>query len=230
LLKHGLKDRYYEAIAETGDRLVGRARWRSVTVWMSITIRFVNRQKAGPHHRNVGPWRCVQGPLVPRFLCDEMLNGLGRWLRAAGYDTVIAVGGLSDRAIAARCAEEHRVLLTKDRRLATTIRGDAPVVLLPGGGIDEAARGLRGALGINWQHAPFTRCIVDNRLLEAAPPHSATQVPERSRAAGGPLRVCPECGRLYWPGGHARRMQQRLAAWQSEPGASNLTELAGCDR
>jgi uncharacterized protein with PIN domain len=49
---------------------------------------------------------------VPRFLYDEMLKGLGRWLRAAGYDTVIAAGGLPDRVIAARCAEEDRVLLT----------------------------------------------------------------------------------------------------------------------
>jgi hypothetical protein len=31
---------------------------------------------------------------VPRFLCDEMLHGLGRWLRAAGYETVIAKGGM----------------------------------------------------------------------------------------------------------------------------------------
>jgi H+/gluconate symporter-like permease len=29
-----------------------------------------------------------------RFLCDEMLKGLGRWLRAAGYVTAIATGGL----------------------------------------------------------------------------------------------------------------------------------------
>ena len=151
---------------------------------------------------------------MPRFLCDEMLHGLGRWLRAAGYDTVIAAGGLSDRAISARCVDEHRILLTKDRHLAATVTGDAPVALLPGGGIDEAARALRNALGVDWQHAPFTRCIVDNRPLEAAPPSSVSQVPERSRAAGGPLRMCPECGRLYWPGSHVRRMQQRLAAWQ----------------
>jgi uncharacterized protein with PIN domain len=153
---------------------------------------------------------------MPRFLCDEMLHGLGRWLRAAGYDTVIASGGLSDRSVAARCADEHRILLTKDRHLAATVTGAAPVVLLSGGGIDEAARALRSALDIDWQYAPFTRCIVDNKPLEAAPPHSATQVPERSRAAGGPLRACPECGRLYWPGSHVRRMQQRLAAWQEE--------------
>jgi hypothetical protein len=89
-------------------------------------------------------------------------------------------------------------------------------VLVPGDGIDETARALRIALDIDWQHAPFTRCIVDNRPLEAAPPDLLTRVPERSRAAGGPLQVCPECGRLYWPGGHVRRMQQRLTAWQQE--------------
>ena len=130
---------------------------------------------------------------VRRFLCDEMLRDLGRWLRAAGYDTVIAAGGLPDRALAARCAEEDRVLLTKHRHLATAVAGTAPVVLVPGDAIDETARALRIALDIDWQHAPFTRCIVDNRPLKEAPPYLATRVPERSRAVGGPLRVCPEC-------------------------------------
>ena len=153
---------------------------------------------------------------VTRFLCDEMLHGLGRWLRAAGYNTVIAAGGIRDRELTARCANEDRVLLTRDRHLATVVAGTAPVVLLPGGGIDEAARALRIALDIDWQYAPFTRCIVDNRLLEMAPPDLALRVPERSRVAGGPLRVCRECGRLYWPGSHVRRMQRRLAAWQEE--------------
>jgi uncharacterized protein with PIN domain len=153
-----------------------------------------------------------------RFLCDEMLRGLGRWLRAAGYDTVIATGGLPDRALARLCAGEHRVLLTKDRRLAATVEGTAPVVLVPGDGVDEAARGLSFALGIDWLRAPFSRCIVDNRPLTAAPQSAATRVPEKSRAAGGPLRVCPACGRLYWPGSHVRRMQRRLAGWQREAG------------
>jgi uncharacterized protein with PIN domain len=145
-----------------------------------------------------------------------MLRGLGRWLRAAGYDTVIAEGGLRDHALAAHCGEKDRILLTKDRHFAATVAGTASVVLVPGDGIDKAARALRFVLDLDWQHAPFTRCIVDNRPLEAAAPYLATRVPERSRVAGGPLRVCPECGRLYWPGGHVRRMQQRLAAWQQE--------------
>ena len=99
---------------------------------------------------------------MPRFLCDGTLKGLGRWLRATGYDTVIATDGLPDRVIAARCAEEDRVLLTRDRQLAATVSGIAPVVLLPGNGIDETARALRIALDIDWQYTPFTRCLVDN--------------------------------------------------------------------
>jgi len=75
-------------------------------------------------------------------LCDEMLRGLGRWLRAAGYDTVMG-RRWAYRALAVRCAEEDRVLLTKDRQLAATVSGIAPVVLLPGNGIDEAARPLK---------------------------------------------------------------------------------------
>lgn len=151
-----------------------------------------------------------------RFLCDEMLRGLGRWLRAAGYDTIIAEGGLPDRILALRCAKEERILLTKDRQLANIAKATASVLLVPGEGIDATARALRAALGIDWQHAPFTRCLVDNQLLAAAPRKAAALVPEQSRAAGGPLRQCPECGRLYWPGGHVRRMQQRLVAWQQE--------------
>jgi hypothetical protein len=69
-------------------------------------------------------------------------------------------------------------------------------------------------LASDGQYAPLTRCLVDNWQLEAATPRLARLVPENSRAAGGPLRICLECKRLYWPGGHVRRMQQRLAVWQ----------------
>ncbi|MBO0735447.1 MAG: DUF5615 family PIN-like protein [Alphaproteobacteria bacterium] len=151
-----------------------------------------------------------------RFLCDEMLRRLGRWLRAAGYDTVIAEGGICDRALVARSIAEGRVLLTKDRHLAAEAGCSMRVVLVPGDGIDEIARALRSLLDIDWQYAPFTRCLVDNALLRPAPTDFGGRVPPASRAIGDPLRVCPDCGRLYWPGGHVRRMQMRLIAWQHE--------------
>jgi uncharacterized protein with PIN domain len=140
-----------------------------------------------------------------RLFCDEMLARLGRWLRAAGYDTAIAEGGVPDRTLIARCAAEGRILLTRDRHLAAVADGRIRVVRLTETAVAAQARASRAALGIDWQKAPFTRCLVDNAPLDPAPPEMAMQVPPSSRAAGGPLRLCPECGRLYWPGGHVRR-------------------------
>jgi uncharacterized protein len=135
---------------------------------------------------------------VPRFLCDEMLRGLFRWLRAAGYDTIIDHCRRRASRPGTRRALRRRgsgLLLTKDRRLATTVTGTTPVVLLPGDGIDETARAWRIALDIDWQHAPFTRCIVDNRPLAAAPPYLATRVPVkvtgRRRSIAGVPRMLP---------------------------------------
>ena len=150
-----------------------------------------------------------------RFLCDAMLGGLARWLRAAGYDSLLAEGGWHDRELVERCLGEDRILLTKDRQLALTAREAVRVLLLAERSLDANARHLREALGVDWQHTPFTRCLVDNALLRSAEPRHAELVPPSSRGAGGPLRLCPACGRVYWPGGHVRRMQQRLAQWQS---------------
>ena len=150
-----------------------------------------------------------------RLFCDEMLARLGRWLRAAGYDTALAEGGTPDIALIARCVTEQRVLLTRDRHLAAVADGRVAVVHLAESDVAGQARALRAALAIDWQYAPFTRCLIDNTPLDPAPPKMATQVPQSSRAAGGSLRLCRACGRLYWPGGHVRRMLARLAEWSA---------------
>ena len=51
-----------------------------------------------------------------RFLCDAMLGGLAKWLRAAGYDAYYAREGtdVSDRTLTAKALAERRVLLTSD--------------------------------------------------------------------------------------------------------------------
>ena len=148
-----------------------------------------------------------------RLLCDEMLLRLGRWLRAAGYDTAIAEGGLSDAELIARCAAEGRVLITRDRHLARHADGVVDVVRVDNDRAEAQAWRLRDALGIDWTRAPFTRCLLDNAPLDPAPAEAAHRVPPGSRAAGWPLQQCPECGRLYWPGSHVRRMRARLDDW-----------------
>ena len=142
-----------------------------------------------------------------------MLAGLTRWLRAAGHDAVLGTPGARDRDLLARAAAEGRTFLTRDRSV-TQIKTPAEVWILPAGGLEAEAAALR-ARGLDWRCAPFTRCPVDNARLEDASPEERLRIPELSRSLPGPHRICPTCRRLYWPGGHVRRMQEQLDRWAS---------------
>ena len=146
-----------------------------------------------------------------KFLCDEMLAGLARWLRAAGYDPDKAARGEHDRALLDRAAAEGRIFLTRDRSIPQ-IKTAAPVWVLPTAGPEEDARAL-AARGVDWIAAPFSRCLVDNAPLETATPQDMLRMPEESRLMAGPHRVCPACRRVFWPGSHVRRMRAQLERW-----------------
>lgn len=146
-----------------------------------------------------------------RFLCDAMLARLARLLRAAGYDVQLAGEREPDPAVLARARAEARVLVTRDRRLAAV--GAPGAVLLPQASLTAQARALTRVLPIDWTLAPFSRCVVDNALLRAATAEEIACMPEGvRRQRAGPLRACPACGRLYWPGSHVERITARLAA------------------
>lgn len=142
-----------------------------------------------------------------------MLQKLGRWLRAAGYDTAIATNGADDLLLLAQAAAEDRILLTRDRRLLAAAPADLRACGVRAERTDAAAVELRDQLGVDWLMAPFTRCLVDNMALRPAAEHERTAMPLRARAVGGAVNICPACGRLYWPGSHVRRMQAKLARW-----------------
>lgn len=150
-----------------------------------------------------------------RLLCDEMLGSLARWLRAAGYDTALATPGTADGELLAQCVREERRLITRDRALAEAANAEVAAILLPQGSLDAHARRLADDGGIDWMLAPFTRCIADNTALDEAPSDRLDAVPQPFRADPADLRFCPRCQRVYWPGGHVRRMTARLERWRS---------------
>ena len=144
-----------------------------------------------------------------RFLCDEMLVRLARLLRAAGYDTYLASGGEKDSALLHIAREEGRILLTRDRRLAEAALPES--VLIEGRGVEAEAESLTRNVVLDWDFAPFSRCVMDNARLRPATLDEIDRMPAQAQALPGPFRACPACGRLYWPGSHVRRMSARLS-------------------
>lgn len=149
-----------------------------------------------------------------RFLCDEMLGRLGRYLRAAGFDTALATPGDSDAGLLRRSHAEARRFLTCDRRIEEHKAARDVLVLLPQGDLEDHARALSARLDLDWLAGAFTRCTVDNGMLEAAEPGARSRLPPGAMRADEAVLTCPLCRRLYWRGSHWRRMHERLARWQ----------------
>jgi uncharacterized protein len=148
-----------------------------------------------------------------RFLCDEMLARLARLLRAAGHDAALVAPGAPDRVLVQQARAQDRWLVTRDRDLAR--QAGERALLLRSEQLDDEAVELSRRIPIDWLAAPFSRCPVDNALLDPARPQDLRQIPQTARALPGPFNRCPACGRLYWPGSHVKRMLAKLT-WLQE--------------
>jgi uncharacterized protein with PIN domain len=147
--------------------------------------------------------------IPPRFLADAMLGRLARWLRALGFDTAYDPA-LDDPQLVRLAAREARVLLTRDRHLVEHLRPERALLVRARAPLDQL-REVLAAYGTPPDGRRFTRCLVCNaELEEVAPEDAAGALPPSAASRPGPLRRCPGCERVYWPGSHVRRMREAL--------------------
>jgi uncharacterized protein with PIN domain len=147
---------------------------------------------------------------APRFTADAMLARLARWLRVLGWDTRLDPE-LADAEIVRLAVAEGRVLLTRDRGLLRELQPPRALEILDDDPLAQLAQVVRG-LELAAPAELFTRCSVCNTVL--SPPlgvqDRARLLPPDVQQLAGPARQCPGCGRVYWPGSHARRMRAAL--------------------
>ncbi len=160
----------------------------------------------------------LRGPVsLPRWLADEMVGRLARYLRFVGCDTEY-VRGLSDDEILDRARAEERMILTRDRRLAARAER---ALLLESPNLADQWRAVRAAFPELPTEVRFERCTECNGRLEAVaapPPEGQTEgVPWDRVARGLPLFRCASCEHYYWEGSHTADIRARLASWAERP-------------
>lgn len=142
-----------------------------------------------------------------RLLADGMLGRLARWLRLLGYDTAYE-NDADDMYLARRARAEGRVLLTRDRALAS--RRGLSTLLVESEVLEKQIRQVLETLGPPPEPA-LSRCSLCNVPLEAVSKDLvADRVPPYVFRTQQQFRLCPACGRVYWPGSHLERMAQQI--------------------
>lgn len=161
-----------------------------------------------------------------RFVTDRMLGKLSTWLRILGYDTIYAaeVKGEcveEDESLAALAEHEARILLTRDKNLASYAkrRGVQCVHIKTGEVMGQLKELLRHYQNINLEPVSIRCSECNGRLRKVVEEEEEDILREKSYVPASMIRecdfrICNRCGRIYWEGSHWRNMRERLKQLQ----------------
>ncbi len=148
----------------------------------------------------------------PELLCDAMLGGLARWLRAAGYDAEFTYG-IDDARLIQRARRTGAALLSSDGRLFernVIKRGQVRALFVPRElGKLQQLRFVLEKLALPVRAMP--RCMAcGGELTEVDRSTIRGEVPAKAFAACRQFWRCGRCGKLLWRGTHWRRITAAL--------------------
>ncbi len=152
--------------------------------------------------------------MMLRFLVDDMLGKLARWLRILGYDTVYG-SEPNDTDLLRVASEEGRVLVTRDKDLhRRAIRQNLGVHFIESVSLSDCLDSLRYRYGINLSLQTIApRCSLCNGFLNVASRDIIIKtVPARIQRRRLEFWHCPGCGKTYWQGTHWENMGAFLAS------------------
>ncbi len=144
-----------------------------------------------------------------KFIADEMLGRLAKWLRICGFDTAY-FRHVRDSELFRLSILENRVLLTRDTLLIRR-RGIKNFLFISHDQPLEQIKQVVRELNIPYPAEPFSRCIMCNDLLEPYTKEEACRtVPEYVCKTQNVFGKCPKCHKIYWKGTHYARMERIL--------------------
>lgn len=165
----------------------------------------------------------------PRFVADENLARLARWLRVAGVDTLHR-NPADDAWLLEAAIGEGRILLTRDRKFLDTGRlppilreraARARLHLVAGFETREQLAEVCRTFGIDPLARAFSRCPRCNAAVEPLPRDAArSRVPARSFEIYERFFRCPGCDQVYWEGEHVARSRAILQVARAKAGFS----------
>ncbi|TET18172.1 MAG: hypothetical protein E3J75_00725 [Dehalococcoidia bacterium] len=148
-----------------------------------------------------------------KFIVDNNVGKLAKWLRIMGYDTLFFNGSNDSRMIAIALAEE-RVVLTKDTQImkrGVITRGRLKAIFIQSDEPELQMHQVIDALHLDCRFKPFTICLECNQpLLEKSKQQVKELVPPYVFQTQNQYMECPTCHRIYWRGTHWQAMTEKL--------------------
>jgi uncharacterized protein len=146
-----------------------------------------------------------------KFLCDQMLGSLAKWLRVFGFDTYYANRKIKDSELIKIAKTENRVLITRDKELIFDAkRENLQVIKIESKDLDEQIKKVLFCFKPD-PKKHFTRCILCNSLLEDMNEDKVkNKIPETILEKNEKFLYCKKCDKTYWQGTHYKKMLSKI--------------------
>ncbi len=143
------------------------------------------------------------------FILDVHLGKLARILRMLGFDVLYRTD-YDDPEIIRIALAEHRIILTRDRRMLYN-KCITHGHWLHSTNAEEQAREVLNRFDLHNQIRRFLRCPACNGLLQAVEKEAILEYLEPlTRKYYTEFYQCPDCGKIYWKGTHYDRIVDKL--------------------
>ena len=150
---------------------------------------------------------------APKFIVDNNVGKLVKWLRLMGYDALFFKGS-DDADMITIALAEGRVILTRDtqiikRRIVAS--GQLKVILIQDDKPELQMQQVINTLNLDYRFRLFTLCLECNQpLLERSKQQVKDLVPPYVFQTQSQYMECPACHRIYWRGTHWQAMTKKL--------------------
>lgn len=145
-----------------------------------------------------------------RFIVDEMLGKLAKWLRMLGYDTLY-ITPTTDSFLVNQAFREQRIIITRDTRLVERKYIPRYILIKSDKYIEQLRQVIRELNLVPDKNLFFSRCLLCNTEIEPIPKGLVrAKVPQYIYETQNNFLCCPKCGRVYWAGTHVENAQNKL--------------------
>lgn len=145
-----------------------------------------------------------------RFIADNMVGKLVKWLRFMGYD-VLYPKTMNDSELLKLANSDGRLLLTRDKEL--TKFKDFNGLYIKSEKLDDQLSQVIAEFDLmaNRLNLEFTRCPECNNLLETIDRSELEdKVPKGVQERQDRFWFCSGCDRYYWRGTHYDKIKKKL--------------------
>lgn len=146
-----------------------------------------------------------------KFLCDQMLGTLAKWLRIYGFDTFFADSEVDDGILLNIAKKEKRILITRDKELIQRCeKQKINCINIITTNLDEQIQTVLKNIKIDEKQI-LSRCSICNNILENIDKsYVKNHVPKNIFENNEKFWYCSKCKKYYWVGSHYINMKNKI--------------------